>query len=553
MQKISKKGYSPPILARELYDQLGERGYLGPFRVLSEQECKEFLKATSDEGNQPPLDWGKGHAASSRAFYEIGTHPKMIDVVASLLGNDVMLWGAGMAKRNPGAIHPWHTDIEATGNTGQIITVWIGLDHTTPESSLVILPYSHHFGVTVQEVRHRFGKGRDETTNDDIIRWGQEQDQRAHLLRPKLTNGEALFFDGRLWHSSHNLFHKTRRALVLQYATPDTVIRIPDSNYLDWPIRLLKLPKPPCLMVRGCDKAGVNRIVPPPVPVNAGSRSRLTNRIYPLEIPLLPDNEKGWKPYSIFKGSTANARSLTCHVSVLNQDHCPHPPHTHKEEELLLLLAGEVDLILPDVEDLNGAHRKRLKAGQFVYYPAYFAHTLQTVSQEPANYLMFKWNSDPTNTDTPLMFGHYNMSDYLADSDGKKGFKTRRVFEGPTAYFRKLQCHTSTVTPGAGYDPHIDAHDVAIIVLEGEVETLGERVGAHSVIFYPAGEPHGLRNPGKRIAKYVVFEFHGSQTGLTDHLRHTYRRPSLLDRLTDPQCWKRKLKHLLRDFRGIGA
>jgi hypothetical protein len=50
---------------------------------------------------------------------------------------------------------------------------------------------------------------------------------------------------------------------------------------------------------------------------------------------------------------------------------------------------------------------------------------------------------------------------------------------------------------------------VAIVVLEGEVATLGKRVGPHSVIFYRSGEPHGIRNPGESLAKYVVFEFHG--------------------------------------------
>ena len=49
---------------------------------------------------------------------------------------------------------------------------------------------------------------------------------------------------------------------------------------------------------------------------------------------------------------------------------------------------------------------------------------------------------------------------------------------------------------------------MAIVVLEGEVETLGKRVGPHGVIFYAAGEPHGMRNAGNVIARYIVFEFH---------------------------------------------
>src|SRR6185437_7651946 len=118
------------------------------------------------------------------------------------------------------------------------------------------------------------------------------------------------------------------------------------------------------------------------------------SRAYPLRLPLPPDTENGWKPYPIFNGSTANLRSLSCHTSVLTQGSCPHPPHTHKEEELLLVLAGEVDLILPEMQTLNGDHRKRLGSHEFVYYPAHFPHTLETVSANPANYLMFKWYTD---------------------------------------------------------------------------------------------------------------------------------------------------------------
>jgi len=532
-------------VAREMYDQFAEQGYAGPVRVLSAEECLRFLQAADDSRKRPPLDWNKGHPASSRAFYKIGTHPAIIEVVAALLGEDVMLWGAIIRTQPPGAVHPWHSDIESSAPSGKMVSVWIGIQHTNRDSSLLIIPHSHRFGVTVQEVRHQVGKGRDETTNEDIVRWAQERDKRSHLVRPEMTDGEALFFDGRLWHGSHNLFSETRSALLLQYATPDTVIRIPDPKYLDWPFHLVDQPRPPCLLVRGSDKNGVNRFVCAPVAASAESNSQLTSRVYPLRIPLQPDEEKGWKPYPIFRGSTADMQSLSCHVSVLTHEHCPHSPHRHKEEELLLLLAGEVDLILPDEQAPKRDQHKRLKPGQFVYYPAHFAHTLQTVSEDPANYLMFKWHTDSMETDSPLAFGHFDMFDPAVDSEVEDGFCPRLVFEGPTACLRKLHCHTSTLTPRAGYDPHIDAYDVAIIVLEGEVETLGERVGPHSVIFYAAGEPHGMRNPGDAVAKYVVFEFHGSQAPLADALPLP---PSLLAKLIDPRCWKRKLKRLLERF-----
>jgi hypothetical protein len=71
-----------------------------------------------------------------------------------------------------------------------------------------------------------------------------------------------------------------------------------------------------------------------------------------------------------------------------------------------------------------------------------------------------------------------------------------------------LHCHSTVIPAGASYSAHIDPYDVAIIVLEGIVETAGERVSTGSLIFYPAGQPHGMYNPGREEARYVVFEFH---------------------------------------------
>lgn len=534
----------PRAYPKDMYDQFGEQGYASPIRVLSTQECQRFLQAVGDVRERPPLDWDKGHAANSRAFYEISTYPPIIDVVSDLLGGEVMLWGASIQDRPPGAVHAWHSDIESSAPSGKTVSVWIGIEHTSRDSSLLIIPYSHRFGVTVQEVRHQHGTGRAETTHEDLVRWAQEWDRRSHLVQLEMTDGDALFFDGQLWHGSHNVLGKTRQALLLQYATPDTMIRLPDLNYLDWPFRQLSSPKPPCLLIRGRAEAGINRIVSPPVAAGSGPNPQLTSRVYPLRIPLVPDTEKGWKPYPIFSGSTADMRWLSCHASVLTQGQRPHPPHAHEEEEVLLVLAGEVDLILPDEQAPTVERRRRLRAGQFVYYPAHFVHTLQTVSEDPANYLMFKWYTDKTGADSPLAFGQFDILQHTQDLEDEDGFRPRLIFEGPTAYLRRLHSHASTLTPGAGYEAHIDAYDVAIIVLQGEVETLGERVGAHSVIFYAAGEPHGMRNPGDVIAKYVVFEFHGSQRAIGDAL--PIPAPSLLAKLQDPRRWKRRLTHLLR-------
>ena len=238
------------------------------------------------------------------------------------------------------------------------------------------------------------------------------------------------------------------------------------------------------------------------------SNTFLTSQIYRLQIPLAADEETGWKPYPVFHGSTAGLDHLACHVSVLINGHTPHPPHTHQEEELLLLLEGEVDLIFPGDPSADELQKTRLKTHEFVYYPAGFAHTLESVGKLPAQYLMIKWHGREMKTDTPLSYRIHGMINPVADTTGTGGFHPQVIFEGPTSYLKKLQCHSSLLSPGAGYAPHADPYDVFIIVLEGELETLGARATPYDVIFYQAGVPHGMRNPGESAAQYLVFEFH---------------------------------------------
>jgi len=269
--------------------------------------------------------------------------------------------------------------------------------------------------------------------------------------------------------------------------------------------------------------------------------SRLTSRIEPVGVPLAPDEQTGWKPYYLFRGLTRDETSLSCHVSVLTAGHSPHPPHTHKEEELLLVLAGEVDLTLPQLASDRQGGPWRLQTGQFVYYPAEFPHTLTSASRAPANYLMFKWHSARKSDTAQLHFGLADTSEYLAQIPSHVEFSSRLIFEGQTDRLKKLHVHVSSLAPGAGYEPHADAYDVAIVVLEGALHTLGQRAEPHAVVYYAAGDAHGLSNPGRVSARYLVVEFHG------------HPDVSFWSKVQDPQRWKRKLNSLLAASRpGFG-
>lgn len=215
-----------------------------------------------------------------------------------------------------------------------------------------------------------------------------------------------------------------------------------------------------------------------------------------------------WRPYPLFSGQTRTHDDMACHYSLLSPGHSPHPPHTHVEEEILIILKGEADILIADGPHADGARVERLRPGSFVYYPAYQHHTIRNSPEEPVAYLMFKWRTASKASPQVLGTTFYHFDE--ASSPGSaEGFAPRLLFEGPTAHLGKLHAHITELQPGAGYPPHADAYDVAIVVLSGQVETLGQRVEPFGAIYYSAGEMHGMKNVGDTVAHYLVFEFHG--------------------------------------------
>ena len=89
---------------------------------------------------------------------------------------------------------------------------------------------------------------------------------------------------------------------------------------------------------------------------------------------------------------------------------------------------------------------------------------------------------------------------------------SRKFFEGPTANLEVLECHASTLNPGATNHPILKRpNDEVIIVKEGTIEVfVGDkwvRVGPGSVVFNAANAPQAMRNVGDGPATYHVIMF----------------------------------------------
>jgi len=111
-------------------DALGQDGYYGPVRVFDRAECRDiaaYLRRTVPERG----GWEKDRAVRERYLYDLATRAEILEPVTAALGPDVILWGLTAVVREPGSVHPWHSDIESSGPEGGFVTVWIGIENTS--------------------------------------------------------------------------------------------------------------------------------------------------------------------------------------------------------------------------------------------------------------------------------------------------------------------------------------------------------------------------------------------------------------------------------------
>jgi quercetin dioxygenase-like cupin family protein len=533
-------------------DEIAQLGCCGPIPLLSSDECAALDAHFNDPDLVPPLGWTKGHAVTDRTIYDIATRPGLIAILKPLLGENIVLWAARIVHRPPGNSHPWHTDMESAAPDSRVVSVWIGIRNASRASGLVFIAGSHRFGRSVQEVLAGLGEQRDELPDARMVEIARAIDPSAHLVQPDVGNGGALLFDGRAWHSGRNdAAAGARIALLLQYAAADTPIPMPAGAAYRWPFRFATDVRVPAILVSGLGRNSANLLVPPP-PAPRPGLPMITTFARSVTLPLAEDPVKRWRPYRQFRGPTGTFTSMSCHISVLSTGHHPHPPHIHPEEELLIVLDGEVEIELADDPSGTNSRMHAMKPGMFSYYPATQHHTIHNTGAGPATYLMFKWSAPAAGSETPLETGIFEYEAAVIPAEPAPMAK-RVLFQQATQLLGKLHAHLTTLQPGAGYEPHADPYDVAIVLLSGEVETVGERIRPLGVVYYSAGELHGMRNVGATPATYLVFEFHSPSTVALRQRRLEERRRAhqaeRQRRKLEKQRRKRGLRGLVRKVR----
>jgi mannose-6-phosphate isomerase-like protein (cupin superfamily) len=489
-------------------DQFLERGFAGPIPLLSPEQASFLGRHLLSLPKGRPV-WDKSLATVDPLTCETASKPELIRLLRELIGEDIILWGASLVTRKSGEVHPWHCDIESCAPQGGFVSMWIGLLNTQKDSSPTFIPGSHTYGITIQELTARERIARDDRTDDVALRLANSQREGAEIAQLEVADGEAILFDGRVWHGSRNaLSDRSRAALLLQYARADISVKIPDFRSLEWPFSYRDDVRPPVIVV-----SSRNALVRAP-------RIREPQALRPSVHPIDPNSRckdgVPFTPMHCFIGRTDNVDYLESHYSILMPGHSPHLPHAHLDEEILVVMSGAAELVVADSSRDENPRILPAPAGSAIYYPPYQHHTIRNVSSEPVRYAMLRWKSPGISADKHLP-PHFVPPSWL-EADAFRGpVAMHTLFEGQSAFLAKLHAHVTRLLPGAGYKAHRDEHDVSIFLIEGDIEVLGRAIAAPALVFLPAGCLHGMKCLGSKPAKYVVWEFHKTEVPRVRH------------------------------------
>lgn len=87
----------------------------------------------------------------------------------------------------------------------------------------------------------------------------------------------------------------------------------------------------------------------------------------------------------LFSRPTAMLQRFDIHVTQLNQGLKSHDPHTHQDEEIILMLDGHAEMQI-------GQEHQKANAGDLVYLGSMVLHNLTNTGSSPCLYFAIQWH-----------------------------------------------------------------------------------------------------------------------------------------------------------------
>lgn len=209
----------------EIADAFRRDGFIAGVRVIEADDAAAVLGkidafARTHSGHLPVAEMFRtGSHLVMRAVDDMVRHPRVLDVVRQLLGDDLIVWDSDVfiKEAHSQGYVSWHQDLRYWGvDFHDAVTAWIALtDATGAMGCMRFLPGSHRAGLVDHE---------DTFETDNLLTRGQnvrwEIDEGETRLG-ELKAGQMSVHHGLTMHASEpNRSADRRVGLVARFATP---------------------------------------------------------------------------------------------------------------------------------------------------------------------------------------------------------------------------------------------------------------------------------------------------------------------------------------------
>ncbi|HEX5171298.1 MAG TPA: cupin domain-containing protein [Cyclobacteriaceae bacterium] len=218
--------------------------------------------------------------------------------------------------------------------------------------------------------------------------------------------------------------------------------------------------------------------------------------------------ETGRERRQILEGTTTDLSHLSIHASTLEPGKAPHAPHSHAdEEELIIVTAGKLKVTID-------AQSKVIGPGSVAVALPGDIHGFENGGDVPVTYYIFRYKSKlPIDLDRSKQAGGsfiVDWNDIVFTPHDKGGI--RHFFEKPTAMFSRFEMHVTTLNAGLkSHDPHTHRAEEVILLMKGnaEMQIAGNHLPASpgALIFLGSEIPHAIRNTGEEPCVYFAFQW----------------------------------------------
>ena len=222
---------APKVLTKTQIEQYNQSGYLMPFQGLDVDESREIraffdgVLAAFIELGRTSYSINTAHLRFAR-IYQLVQHPRIVDAVADLLGENVVCWGSHFFCKMPhdGKRVPWHQDSTYWPlSPTKTVTVWLAIDDADPENAnMKFIPRSHLHGLIDYDETHEADTVLDLAVKNPHSYGDAEVDVQ-------LKAGQFSMHSDLLLHGSEaNQSNRRRCGLTIRYAAADV------TTWFDW-------------------------------------------------------------------------------------------------------------------------------------------------------------------------------------------------------------------------------------------------------------------------------------------------------------------------------